>query len=71
MQDWSTDRHGAFSQTVHTVTEPYAKELNACATCEQQPWGDDKSGLLEIRLTKHSQSVVMHKDAAVFNHAKG
>ncbi|KWW33343.1 type VI secretion system (T6SS) phospholipase Tle1-like effector [Cupriavidus metallidurans] len=38
MQDWFTDCHKAFAQTVHTQTELYAKEFNACATCEQQPW---------------------------------
>ncbi|WP_214608469.1 hypothetical protein, partial [Cupriavidus metallidurans] len=32
---------------------------------------DENSGLLEIRFTKYGQSVVMHKDAAVFNHTKG
>ncbi|SDB99046.1 Uncharacterized alpha/beta hydrolase domain [Cupriavidus sp. YR651] len=38
MQDWFTDSHEAFAQKVQTMTELYAEEFNACATCEQRPW---------------------------------
>ena len=38
MQDWFTDSHETFEQTVKTMTELYTEEFNACATCEQQPW---------------------------------
>jgi hypothetical protein len=38
MQDWFTDSHETFEQTYKTMTELYAEEFNACATCEQQPW---------------------------------
>lgn len=38
MQDWFTDSHEAFAQTVQTMTELYREDFNACATCEQQPW---------------------------------
>lgn len=38
MQDWLTDTHETFEQTYKTMTELYAEEFSACATCEQQPW---------------------------------
>jgi hypothetical protein len=38
MQDWFTDSHETFEQTIKTMTELYAEEFNACVTCEQQPW---------------------------------
>jgi hypothetical protein len=38
VQDWITDSHEAFTQTVHTMTELHALNFNECATCEQQPW---------------------------------
>jgi hypothetical protein len=38
MQDWFTDSHETFEQTFKTMTELYAEDFGACATCEQQPW---------------------------------
>ncbi len=38
MQDWFTDTHEAFAQTVQAMTELYGEDFAACATCQQQPW---------------------------------
>jgi hypothetical protein len=38
VQDWFTDSHETFEQTFKTMTELYAEDFGACATCEQQPW---------------------------------
>ncbi|MDR6384258.1 T6SS phospholipase effector Tle1-like catalytic domain-containing protein [Paraburkholderia caribensis] len=38
MQDWITDSHEAFQQTVKTATELYDEEFHSCTTCEQSPW---------------------------------
>ncbi|WP_343655976.1 DUF2235 domain-containing protein [Paraburkholderia caribensis] len=38
MQDWITDSHESFEQTIKTATELYAENFDTCTTCEQQPW---------------------------------
>lgn len=38
MQDWFTDSHEVFAQTVQAMTELYDGDFSACATCEQQPY---------------------------------
>ncbi len=38
MQDWITDSHDAFRQTLKTATQLHAEEFMMCETCKQQPW---------------------------------
>jgi hypothetical protein len=38
MQDWTTDSHDAFAESMKTATELYAEEFDTCTTCEQRPW---------------------------------
>jgi hypothetical protein len=60
MQDWITDNHDMFVQTLKTATQLRAGEFKTCETCEQQPWfsfffdGTGNNKLQDVALEKES-----------------
>lgn len=71
MQDWTTDSHDAFMQSLKTATELYAEEFDTCTTCEQKPWfsfffdGTGNNRKVDIPLLKLSNVARLFEGHAV------